>query len=291
MKSKSCKDPLIFDIARASFVDGPGVRTTVFFKGCPLSCPWCHNPESQDYKTEIMHFPENCIQCGNCEKGRDCFTLARRTVGKNYSPEQLAEIVLEDKSYFKTSGFKTSGFKTSGGGVTFSGGEALSFISYLSRVLQILKKENIHVAIQTCGYFDFNQFVLKILQHTDIIYFDFKIMDDNIHQHLLGKSNHIILKNFVNLLQYNITVVPRIPLIPHFVANKKNLDAIADFFSEHKVKHCEFLYYNISSREKLLRLKRKPAKELSEKAVSIAENRAWIDYFKHKMKKNEKNSG
>ncbi len=75
MKIKECDDPLIFDIARASFVDGPGVRTTVFFKGCPLSCPWCHNPESQDYKEEIMHFPEDCIHCGNCEIGKDCFTL------------------------------------------------------------------------------------------------------------------------------------------------------------------------------------------------------------------------
>jgi len=274
MNIEGGKDPLIFDIARSSFVDGPGVRTTVFFKGCPLSCPWCHNPESQSYKEEIMHFPEDCIHCGNCEKGKDCFTLARRIIGKHYFPEQLAKIILEDKSYFKASG----------GGVTFSGGEALSFIGYLSRVLPILKNQNIHTAIQTCGYFDFNQFVLDIAHNIDVIYFDFKIMDNDIHQQFLGKSNHVILDNFVNLLQHNITVVPRIPLIPNFVATEKNLDALAEFFLEHKVKYCEFLYYNINSQEKLARLKREPVKGLSEKSVPMAENRAWIDYFKHKMK-------
>ncbi|MCP4671026.1 MAG: radical SAM protein, partial [Desulfobacula sp.] len=245
-------DPLIFDIARASFVDGPGVRTTVFFKGCPLSCPWCHNPESQDYRTETMYFPEKCIQCKNCEKGRDCYTHARQNIGEHYSPEQLSEIILKDKPYYKISG----------GGVTFSGGEALCFISYLSQLLPILKKENIHIAIQTCGYFDFDFFVLKILEYVDMIYFDFKIMDDEIHQNLLGKSNQTILENFVKLLQYEIAVIPRIPLIPHFVANKKNLGALAEFFSEYRVKNCEFLYYNRGSQEKLIRLNRKPVENL-----------------------------
>ncbi len=274
MKSLASQGPLIFDIARASFVDGPGVRTTVFFKGCPLSCPWCHNPESQSYKAETMYFPENCIDCGNCREDKKCFTRARRIVGKNYSPEQLTEIILEDKPYFISSG----------GGVTFSGGEALNFISYLSCVLPALKKENIHIAIQTCGYFDFNQFVSNISQYIDVIYFDFKIMDDDTHHNLLGKSNQIILKNFVNLLQHKVNVIPRIPLIPHFVANKKNLDAVAAFFLEHKVRHCEFLYYNASSREKLIRLKREPDEKLSEKPVPMTQNKAWIDYFKHRMK-------
>ncbi|MCD4742983.1 MAG: radical SAM protein [Desulfobacteraceae bacterium] len=275
MNNKASLEPLIFDIARASFVDGPGVRTIVFFKGCPLSCPWCHNPESQSYKAETMYFPEDCIDCGNCKEGKKCLTRARRIIGKKYSPEQLVEIILEDKAYFKTSD----------GGVTFSGGEALSFINYLSLVLPALKKEDIHIAIQTCGYFDFNSFVSKILQYIDVIFFDFKIMDEDTHHNLLGKSNQIILENFVNLLQHKTSVIPRIPLIPHFVANKNNLDAIAEFFLKHKVKHCEFLYYNISSREKLIRLNREPAEDLPEKAAHMAQNRAWIDYFRHKMKK------
>lgn len=275
MKNQTCQGPLIFDIARASFVDGPGVRTTVFFKGCPLSCPWCHNPESQSYKAETMYFPEECIDCGNCKEGKKCFTRARRIVGQRYSSEKLTEIILEDKSYFINSG----------GGVTFSGGEALSFISYLSCVLPALKKEGIHIAVQTCGYFDFNQFASSISQYIDVIFFDFKIMDDDTHRNLLGKSNKTILENFVKLLEHNITIVPRIPLIPHFIANKINLAAIADFFNEHKVKHCEFLYYNAGVREKLTRLKREADEKLPGKAVSMTQNRVWIEYFKDKMKK------
>jgi pyruvate formate lyase activating enzyme len=272
MNNKASSEPLIFDIARASFVDGPGVRTTIFFKGCPLSCPWCHNPESQDYKTEIMYFPEDCIDCGNCKEGNKCFTNARRIIGQTYSPEQLIDIISEDKAYYRNSG----------GGVTFSGGEALSFISYLSEVLPVLKKEGIHIAVQTCGYFDFSRMASDILKYIDIVYFDFKIMDDDIHKSLLGKSNKVILENFVNLLHCDITLVPRIPLIPSFVANKENLDAIASFFAEHKVKHCEFLYYNVSSREKLIRLNREPDKDLSEKVVPMDQNIAWMDYFKNR---------
>ncbi len=274
MNNEANLSPLIFDIAKASFVDGPGVRTTVFFKGCPLQCPWCHNPESQDYEEETMYFPEDCIDCGNCKQGKKCFTHARRIVGESYSPEQLIEIILKDKAYFENSG----------GGVTFSGGEALSFISYLAKVLPVLKEENIHIAIQTCGYFNFEQFALDVSKYIDVIYFDFKIMDDGTHDHLLGKSNKIILENFVRLLKHKITVIPRIPLIPHFVANEKNLDALAEFFLKHKVKHFEFLYYNAGSKEKLLRLKREPDENLSEKPVSMDQNRAWIDYFKQKMK-------
>ncbi|MBU1341643.1 MAG: radical SAM protein [Proteobacteria bacterium] len=270
-------DPLIFDIARASFVDGPGVRTTVFFKGCPLCCPWCHNPESQDYKVQTFFSPEDCIQCGNCENGKDCFTLARQDIGKRYPAKQLAELILQDKPYYETSG----------GGVTFSGGEALSFIGYLSRVMPILKAQNIHIAVQTCGYFDFDQFALTLLPHIDVIYFDFKIMDNEAHTRLLGKSNQLILENFVQLLLHDILVVPRIPLIPNFVATPENLDALAGFFLKHNVRQCEFLYYHPGLKEKLFRLNRKPDENLPEKSVSMAENRAWIDYFKQKIRGRE----
>ncbi|MBI9092548.1 MAG: radical SAM protein [Desulfobacterium sp.] len=267
-------EPLIFDIARGSFVDGPGIRTMVFFKGCPLSCPWCHNPESQDYKAETLFSPEACIQCGNCDQGKECYTLARRTIGKNYAPDQLIEILLQDKPYYETSG----------GGVTFSGGEALGFTGYLSRVIPALKAQKIHVAVQTCGYFDFNELAATLLPHIDMIYFDLKIMDDGDHTRLLGKSNHLILENFSRLLEQDVTVLPRIPLIPHLVANHKNLDALAGFLSKHRVKQCEFLYYNPCAREKLIQLNREPMEGLPEQPVPMAENRAWIDYFKQEIK-------
>ena len=266
-------EPLIFDIARGSFVDGPGIRTTVFFKGCPLSCPWCHNPESQDYKVETMFFPEACIHCGNCDEGKACFTRARRIVGKFYSPDHLIQIILKDKPYYETSR----------GGVTFSGGEAFCFTGYLSRVLPALKEENIHIAVQSCGYFDFNECFAKILPHIDVIYFDLKIMDEKIHKHLLGKSNHRILENFRRLLHCDIKLIPRIPLIPHFVANKKNLDALASFLSKHRLTHCEFLYYNPAAQGKLSQLNRTPLDLLPDEPVPMAENRAWIDAFKLKI--------
>lgn len=274
MTEKASPDPLIFDIARASFVDGPGVRTTVFFKGCPLACPWCHNPESQDYQAETFYFPERCIQCKNCEKGNPCFTRARQTVGKPYSPETLADLILQDHPYFKASG----------GGVTFSGGEALGFPHYLSQVLPILKRQDLHIAIQTCGYFNFDHFLQFVHPHIDLIYFDFKIMDNTVHKKLLGKPNSLILKNFVRLLDCDISLIPRIPLIPHYTATKKNLDDLASFFSTHQIKHCEFLYYNPGAREKSIRLKKQPCSNLPEKAVSMEKNQAWINYFKEKIK-------
>lgn len=266
-------DPLIFDIAKSSFVDGPGVRTTVFFKGCPLCCPWCHNPESQSYIQETMFFPEHCIQCGNCKQAKPCFTRARQVVGRTYSPEQLVRIILADLTYFKTSG----------GGVTFSGGEAMGFTRYLFNVIPLLKKRDIHIAVQTCGYFNFDHFAEKVLSCTDIVYFDFKIMDDADHQRILGRSNRRILGNFTRLLDFDIQLVPRIPLIPHYIANKKNLASLAGFFAIHGIRQCEFLYYHPGGREKLIRLKKQPCRHLPEKAVSMDKNKAWITYFKEKM--------
>ena len=267
-------NPLIFDIARSSFVDGPGVRTTVFFKGCPLACPWCHNPESQSYSQETLYFPEHCIECGNCEQEEPCFTGARRTVGKSYSPEELVRIILQDLPYFRASG----------GGVTFSGGEALGFTRYLSRVIPVLKRADIHIAVQTCGHFNFDDFSKDLLPFIDLVYFDLKIMDDEIHKQILGKSNRRILENFVRLLDLDIRLVPRIPLIPNYIATRKNLAALADFFSTHGIRQCEFLYYHPGGRDKLIRLKKQPCKNLPEHAVTMDENEAWISYFKEKMK-------
>ena len=273
MTAINYSEPLIFDIAKSSFVDGPGIRTTVFFKGCPLCCPWCHNPESQSYIQETMHSPERCIQCGNCKQAKPCFTRARQVVGKTYSPEQLARIVLQDLTYFKTSG----------GGVTFSGGEAMGFARYLVKVIPFLKERDIHIAVQTCGYFDFDHFAQDLLSCTDIVYFDFKIMDDAYHQRILGRSNRRILENFTRLLDLGIPLVPRIPLIPHYIANKKNLASIAGFFLAHGIRQCEFLYYHPGGREKLIRLKREPCRRLPERAMPMDENKAWIAYFKGKM--------
>jgi pyruvate formate lyase activating enzyme len=263
------KQPLIFDIAKGSFEDGPGVRTTVFFKGCPLSCPWCHNPESQRFDMETMFFPEECIGCKNCENGKPCFTQARKTVGRSYSPEKLIPILLEDKPYYDVSG----------GGVTFSGGEALSFPGYLTQVLPELKRHRIHIAVQTCGYFDFTA-VSALLPYIDLICFDFKIMDSNTHEKWLGKPNTLILENFLKLLDSDISILPRIPLVPEFVATRDNLKSLALFFAMHNISHCQFLFYHPGGQEKRARLNKRKDTALPEKPLSESENSYWIDYFK-----------
>ncbi len=263
--------PLIFDIAKGSFVDGPGVRTTVFFKGCPLACPWCHNPEAQNYHMESMFFPEACIQCGNCEQGKECFTGAMRNVGREYTPDQLVQILLEDKAYYEDSS----------GGITFSGGEALSFINYLSKVAPMLKADNIHIAVQTSGYFDFHEFTSKLLSYIDLLYFDFKIMDDAVHTQLLGRSNYTILENFKKLLKTDVQVIPRILLVPRLTANNENLEALAAFFVENKIDHCEFLHYHPGGRDKLIQLDRRVPKAFPENSASESEDEIWIKFLKN----------
>lgn len=264
---------LIFDIVKGSFCDGPGVRTTVFFKGCPLKCPWCHNPESQRYEMEIMHFPELCIGCGNCQRAKPCYSLARREVGKPYGAEQLALELIKAKTYYETSG----------GGVTFSGGEAFGFVDYLTEVAGILKKENIHIAVQTSGFFDYHKFESKLMDKIDLIFFDLKIMDPCKHQKLLGKSNEVILENFKKIIESDITVIPRIPLIPNYVATEENLASIADFLSEHNVGQCEFLYYNPAPNDKLKRLGRRLDPNLPEKPLPPEVHGKWIQFFKHRF--------
>lgn len=272
----SRKQPLIFDIARGAFDDGPGVRTTVFFKGCPLSCPWCHNPESQSYEQETMFFPEECIGCNNCENGKPCFTLAKRTAGRRYSPDRLIQILLEDRPFYDESK----------GGVTFSGGEAFSFPHYLLQILPELKVQNIHVAVQTCGYFDFSA-VSSLLPYIDLLYFDFKIYDCSAHEKWLGKPNTLILENFRKLLKSNIRIIPRIPLIPGFVATRKNLGQLAHFFAFHKLKCCEFLFYHPGGREKSIRLNKEPCSTLPERPLPRSENNAWIEFFINYISKQE----
>ncbi len=274
-------DPLVFNIVRGSFSDGPGVRTTVFFKGCPLKCPWCHNPESQRYEAEVMHFPERCVGCLNCSRGKPCYSFAKKEVGRFYRPDELAAELIKDKSYYLISG----------GGVTFSGGEALSFLIYTSQVARALKKEKIDIAVQTSGFFEYRQFKTILLPYIDLILFDFKIMDNSRHRQLLGRSNRLILENFKKLRAAEIPIVPRIPLIPNYVATEENLDAIADFLFEQRVPGCEFLYYNPAAGEKLKRLGREKDSNLPERPVSPEKNQEWIRFFKRAYYKRIQHSG
>jgi len=260
--------PLVFDIARGSFVDGPGIRTVVFFKGCPLRCLWCQNPESRHLEAEMMFYAERCIKCGNCDTG--CNSLARQTAGQYYPPRKLAQLILRDNVFYRTSS----------GGVTFSGGEPLLFIDYIHEVSSILKQENIHIAVETCGYFNYETFEKKLLPFIDLFFYDIKLMDPVKHELYTGKSNHIILRNFKKLVEAGAKIIPRIPLIPGYTATEENLSQIAEFFIEQKIETYVFLPYNPSGIKKWERLGKKPPEKLSPEPLTMEKEKEWIKCFK-----------
>ena len=255
------KSPLIFDIKRHSLEDGPGIRSVAFFKGCPLRCIFCQNPESQDPGVEIAFSVRECIHCGRCadvcpqgaidlefpgrihrEKCTRCGECVRvcpgkglRRIGAYYSVETLTGILLRDLPFYRHSG----------GGVTLSGGECTLYPDYLERLLKALKARGIHLVLETSGYFDYEPFSRKILPYIDLIYYDVKIADSALHKKVVGKSNRRILDNLSRLLQEKgVEVHPRIPLIPGITATRENLSAIVDLLCELGAEEVSLLPYN-----------------------------------------------
>ena len=264
--------PLIFDIHKGSLHDGPGIRSVVFLKGCPLRCSWCHNPESHVAEAELSFRKERCAECGVClricprealtmasgmqldrKKCDLCFkcvmhcpSLALEKVGRYREPAELAEFLLKDRAFYETSG----------GGVTFSGGEPLMFMAYVADVARILKQENISVAIQTCGYFEYDKFKESVLPFVDHIYYDLKIMDEPGHKRHTGKSNALILENFHRLSkEQGVVVVPRMSLVPGVTDTAENISALEKFLLDSGEFKLVKLPFNPSGEEKRKRLK------------------------------------
>ena len=208
---------MIFDIQRNSFVDGPGIRTTVFFKGCNLRCAWCHNPESQTMRPQLMVYEDRCKGCGSCKAvcphGLESCDLcgkcvaacpygARQICGREYTVEEVLAEVKKDMLFYKTSG----------GGVTFSGGECMLQIDFLEELLKKCKENGIHTAVDTAGNVPFSQFE-RILPHTDLFLYDIKLMDSRKHARYTGQGNEQILENLKNLIMSGANVWVRIPVI------------------------------------------------------------------------------
>ncbi len=258
------KTPLILDLKGNSLDDGPGIRTVVFFKGCPLSCVWCHNPESKKSGAEISFDKNECVGCNTCietcpenalnrknpffiDRNRctlcgacaeACPSGALSMVGRIMTVEDIVAIAAKDKPFFKNSG----------GGVTLSGGEPTLHMDFLSELLRNLKKEGIHTLLETCGLFEFKSFEKKVLPHIDTIYYDIKILDPEAHQQFCGVKNDRILENFKNLnvlsAKNDFELLARTPLIPNITATEKNLTRIVDFLNTQGVNQARLLAYN-----------------------------------------------
>ncbi len=199
---------IIFDIQGYSVYDGPGIRTCVFFKGCPLRCQWCHNPESHLMKPQAAWLADKGVT---------------EEIGEEITPQEIVERVIKDKPFFEISG----------GGVTLTGGEATMQPAFLLAVLQAFRQEGVHTALETCGHF--NPALLETLPDvTDLFLFDIKHAGASIHRAFTGVSNKKILSNFSELLRRAGCgrVTPRIPVIPGFNAHIAAMDGIISLLQE-----------------------------------------------------------
>jgi len=234
-KTKEIKNlkGMIFDIKRFATGDGPGIRGLIFLKGCPLRCKWCANPESQKFRSEIIYYKNNCVGCGKCIKScqhgaikedasfglvtdqakcvncgdcvEACLHDARELVGEEKSIKDLLNLIRKDRSFYDNSG----------GGITLTGGEPLFQCEFTVELLKAFKRENIHTAIETTGYTS-KECLAAAVDYLDLIFYDFKHIDDDKHQEYTGVSNQIIKENLLwlnNNLEEDKIII-RIPYIP-----------------------------------------------------------------------------
>jgi len=295
-------EPLILEIKGNSLDDGPGIRTVVFFKGCPLDCSWCHNPESKRTSAEMSFDQEACVGCDACldacgrgalsredarfidrekcdmcvECVEACPSGALSRVGRTMSVEEVAREIEKDLPFFRTSG----------GGATMSGGEPTMFMDFLSRLLARLEEGGVKTIVETCGHFEADEFEREVLPRVDAVYFDLKILDDVVHRRECGVSNARILENFERLHgecgRRGIELLPRVPLVPGVTATRANLEAIADFLRSCGASRVALLEYNPLWMEKSARLGR-PSPRAGELAMNSWMPRSEIEACRHAM--------
>lgn len=259
---------IVFNIQRYSIQDGPGIRTTVFFKGCPLHCLWCHNPEGINPRPEIVWWERRCLGCKECLKAcplhtdifppafdprcdlcgkclEVCPAKALELAGKEFTVPELIEEILKDRIFFDVSQ----------GGVTFSGGEPLFQGEFLLSVLQALKEEKVHTTIDTSGYAPPELFN-KVSEIADLFLYDLKLVDEKKHRYFTGVSNKIILENLTSLAEKNKKVIVRFPVIPGINDDSQNIQIMGKFLASLKIEEINLLPYHKIAQDKYRRLGR-----------------------------------
>jgi len=241
---------VIFDIKRYAIHDGPGIRTTVFLKGCPLNCLWCHNPEGKSIKQEFMWWKERCIGCRECQDvcpqdaisfledsivvyenkcelcgacAEACYAKALELVAKDMTLKQVMQEIEKDTVFYEESG----------GGVTFSGGEPLMQPGFVHNLLKACKEKGIHTALDTCGYVK-TEVLLKISEYVELFLYDLKVIDDSKHVKFTGVSNNLILENMKNISGIGKNIIVRFPLIQGVNEDEKDILELGEFVSSLK---------------------------------------------------------
>jgi pyruvate formate lyase activating enzyme len=235
---------LVSDIQRFCTHDGPGVRTVIFLKGCPLRCPWCANPESLEAAEELYYVKNKCIACGECIEAcpahclsitntsvvidrnactrcflctRACPSTALQIKGRWYTIDELVEQILKDKDFFAESG----------GGLTLSGGEVLIQAAAAEVLLCRVKELNIHCAIETSGFARWES-LKRILPFCDLIYFDIKMADPIRHLNVIGQNNRTILDNLSAAAKEKTNIIVRVPMVPGYNMDDDNINALIE---------------------------------------------------------------
>jgi len=263
----------IFNIQKYSIHDGPGIRTTVFLKGCPLSCTWCHNPESQSFEPEILFYGKRCIGCGVCLEQcprkalyikdgsmfydrkrcnlcqncvKVCYPKARETAGELKDVKQVMKEIEKDRTFYEESG----------GGVTFSGGEPLSQPDFLLKLLKSCKAAEIHTAVDTSGYAR-PEIISVVSELTGLFLYDLKVIDDEKHIKYTGVSNKTILENLKTISGLGKRIFIRLPLIPGVNDDDDNIKATAEIIKNTPgVEQVNLLPYHNIAADKYRRLGR-----------------------------------
>ena len=292
---------LISNIQRFSTKDGPGIRTTVFFKGCPLRCKWCHNPETHLLSSEIMYNRENCTLCGRCVAAcpegaikiendtlvtdtkkctscqrctDECYYNAREISGKSLSFDEICDTLERDIPFYGESG----------GGVTFSGGECLMFPETLARLLKFCKARRIHTTVDTSGFATWDVFE-QILPYTDLFLYDIKAYSSALHEALTGVPNSLIWENLEKLCQKGANINLRVPLIEGCNADIDEVTRIAERCAHLGIKKVNLLPYHDMGKYKYTKLGRNydgnsmttPSNEKMEEFKKIFEKYSFTD--------------